>query len=115
MQILPKKYLKHKSVCSEQQVYTSQENFTQPLDVMVETFSRSAGDTSFIFLIIYFILNLFLDKVVKLVVGGSVINRAYTEKKKEKKIKKKEYWTLQEILPRVIVFFLLFLLFHLGR
>ena len=37
-----KKKLWQNTACLQQQIYTSQENFTQPLVVMVETFRRSA-------------------------------------------------------------------------
>ena len=37
----PKKNLQQNNVCFEQQIYASQETFTQPLVVMVDTFRRS--------------------------------------------------------------------------
>ena len=36
-----KEFTKKNRVCLGQQIYTSQENFTQPLVVMVETFTMS--------------------------------------------------------------------------
>ena len=41
MKMRPKKNLRQNIVCFEQQIHASQENFTQPLFVMVETFRRS--------------------------------------------------------------------------
>ena len=38
----PKKNLLQNTVCLEQEICASQENFTQPLVVLVETFRRSA-------------------------------------------------------------------------
>ena len=38
----PKNCLQQNFECLEQQIYASQENFTQPLVAMVETFRRSA-------------------------------------------------------------------------
>ena len=35
-------FLRQNVVCSEKQTYASQDNFTQPLVVMVETFRKSA-------------------------------------------------------------------------
>ena len=39
----PKKNVQQNTVCLEQQIYASQENFTHPLVVMVETFRNSAA------------------------------------------------------------------------
>ena len=40
----PPKNLGQNIVCFEQQIYAHQENFTQPLVVMVETFIRSVTE-----------------------------------------------------------------------
>ena len=39
-----KKNLQQNTICLEQQIYTSQGNFAQPLVVMVETFRRFADN-----------------------------------------------------------------------
>ena len=68
------------TICLEQQTYASPENFTPTLLVMLETFGRSVSRiTCHMSHVTCHVshVTFFFYKVLKLIGGGSVINRAY--------------------------------------